>query len=294
MGVANLYMNKTNMTGEVFRSNRFRTPAGSELEIGVWVDRIGEHRDFLPPNGNAPAFRLLGLYAAVEVVSGRGFFQVKGREPLGVEAGTVFFVRPQEPCRYWPEGEWLQRFAVWGGPEAERLSDLLMPSSSPVFAAPGAVSRVCERLSALMDKDGPLAALERRIVLERLLCELLSDAASGVSLSSLPPSLRRALALISMKDGDLSLASAAKAAGLSGTHLRRLFKARLGLSPKDYAMSLRLNKAKELLSQGAEIKDVSARCGFSDVFHFMRSFKRRVGVTAGSYAKASGLCGALN
>lgn len=280
-------MDETDMNAFPCRSSRFRTPAGTELELGVWIDRIGEHRDRLPAGARPPKFRILGLYAAVEIVEGRGFFQIQGEGRREVSSGTVVFVRPQTPCRYWPAGEWLQRFVVWGGPEAARISDLLLPSASLVLRAAGSVSRAYERISPLMDADGLPPAFERRIALELLLMDLLADGSTGLSLNSMPQPLSRALEILASKGGVSGIERLAKRCGVSDTHLRRLFKAHLGMGPKDYAMSLRLSKAKSLLSQGLEIKDVAARCGFADVFHFMRCFKRRVGSTAGSYAKSA-------
>ena len=285
MSISGNCMNKTNM----FKSSRFRTPAGDELKLGIWVDRIGEHSNWSAGVAEPPPFRLLGLHAAVEIVSGQGFFEIQGASRLSVSSGDIIIVRPQEPSRYWPDGEWLERFIVWGGPEAGRLSELLMPSATLVRRAGGVVSGAYERLGVLMERDGLLSAFERKLVVERMLLDLCSDGKSGLALKSLPSGLRKALALIAAQDGHVRMSQIARNCGLSETHLRRLFRLHAGMSPKDYAMSMRISRAKSLLCQGLGIKEVATLCGFPDVFHFMRTFKRLVGVTAGSYAKTASL-----
>lgn len=83
---------------------------------------------------------------------------------------------------------------------------------------------------------------------------------------------------------DLSLAELAQAANLSTYHFSRLFKESTGLSPHQYVIWRRVDRAKTLLASGAmPLHQVARAVGFSHQQHLGRHFKRLVGVTPGRY-----------
>lgn len=69
--------------------------------------------------------------------------------------------------------------------------------------------------------------------------------------------------------------------GLSYAQLRRKINAVTGLPPARYILSLRIEKAKELLarSPGITISEAAYRTGFSDNSHFTKVFRRITGLT---------------
>jgi transcriptional regulator GlxA family with amidase domain len=82
----------------------------------------------------------------------------------------------------------------------------------------------------------------------------------------------------------LSIENMARRANLSPSRFSALFKRRYSLSPHQYLLNLRVNHAKELLrntelSQG----EIAVYCGFSDIHHFSKTFKKRTGATPGEY-----------
>lgn len=79
--------------------------------------------------------------------------------------------------------------------------------------------------------------------------------------------------------GDLSLAEIAAAANLSPYHFARTFKRSTGLSPHQYVMHRRIERAKELLrSTDLPVGVVARRVGFASPSHFSQQFGRLVGV----------------
>lgn len=68
---------------------------------------------------------------------------------------------------------------------------------------------------------------------------------------------------------------------MSRFQLIRAFNRRIGVSPHQYQVHVRVRRAKYLLRRGLPLKDVAAQCGFSDQSHFTRLFKKHVGVTPG-------------
>lgn len=99
--------------------------------------------------------------------------------------------------------------------------------------------------------------------------------------------LRALLDYIERHIGDPSLNNIALAEkmGVSEVYLRRLFVAHCGTSPKQYILDLRVEKAKQLLSDHLyTVTEVAEKCGFSSVYHFCRVFKQRTGMTPSEYA----------
>lgn len=73
---------------------------------------------------------------------------------------------------------------------------------------------------------------------------------------------------------DMSVASLAKYIGINRSHLYRIFKAYLNISPMDYILNYRLEKAKFFLRETKiPVTDIAYSCGFNDVAHFSKIFK---------------------
>ncbi|MBD1919522.1 helix-turn-helix transcriptional regulator [Microcoleus sp. FACHB-831] len=81
-------------------------------------------------------------------------------------------------------------------------------------------------------------------------------------------------------DQDLKLVELSAIAQLSPYYFLRLFKQRTGITPHQYILQRRIEKAKHLLKYSElSIADIAALTGFSDQSHLTRCFKRIVGIT---------------
>jgi transcriptional regulator GlxA family with amidase domain len=99
------------------------------------------------------------------------------------------------------------------------------------------------------------------------------------------PALRELQAWIAGHlDEDLSVAALADRAGLSERSFARAFRAEVGQTPAVYVETLRVERARALLEDGAEALDAVARAaGFSSAEVLRRAFHRRVGVSPAAY-----------
>ncbi len=71
---------------------------------------------------------------------------------------------------------------------------------------------------------------------------------------------------------------------ISEVYFRQLFKQTYNTTPRQYILELRLQNAKQLLSDRTiPISEVSEKCGFSNIYHFCRSFKGHTGMTPTEY-----------
>jgi AraC family transcriptional regulator len=81
-------------------------------------------------------------------------------------------------------------------------------------------------------------------------------------------------------DRDLSLKELAAIVQMSAHYFSQLFKQSTGITPHQYVIHCRIERAKELLKQRKlTISDVAKVVGFVDQSHFHRHFKRLVGIT---------------
>lgn len=82
----------------------------------------------------------------------------------------------------------------------------------------------------------------------------------------------------------ITIKKLAKRASMSESHFIRVFKKETGLSPMDYLIALRIEKAKKLLRAGTKnITEISLLCGFNSVSHFSSSFSKSEGISPSKY-----------
>ena len=88
---------------------------------------------------------------------------------------------------------------------------------------------------------------------------------------------------------DVSLSALAERYEVSYSHLSKLFHDYSGLTFREYLLTLRLEKAADLLvSTDLPIKRVAYESGFRDTGYFIRQFKRKHGLTPVNYRKRGG------
>lgn len=84
-------------------------------------------------------------------------------------------------------------------------------------------------------------------------------------------------------DENIQLDDLMEISGFSRFHLIKVYRERFGLAPNQYLNNLRIEKAKQLLIKGMKAQDVGYSVGYFDQSHFIRHFKKIVGVTPSAY-----------
>lgn len=83
----------------------------------------------------------------------------------------------------------------------------------------------------------------------------------------------------------ISLTDVAQKVNVSQFHFLRMFKRYMGVSPHQYRIQTRVQRAKNLLQKEVPLVEVALETGFNDQSHFTNTFKRYAGVTPKKYIK---------
>jgi AraC-like DNA-binding protein len=123
---------------------------------------------------------------------------------------------------------------------------------------------LCLALAQLQTRHKPVvsaSARKTRLLLQKLVAWLSENLAASISVDDM----------------------AARVA-LSGSHLRRVFRAEFGVGPSQYFQELRMREARRLLRESAlPIKAISSQLGFNDLAHFYRSFRKHTEMAPADY-----------
>jgi AraC-like DNA-binding protein len=103
-----------------------------------------------------------------------------------------------------------------------------------------------------------------------------------------PHSLNWVPSYLSFHIGEpLSVADMARRANLSPSRFGVVFRRHFGLSPHQYFLRLRIEHAQELLRMtDLPQREIAEYCGFADVHHFSKAFKRITRLPPGAYRTA--------
>jgi AraC-like DNA-binding protein len=89
---------------------------------------------------------------------------------------------------------------------------------------------------------------------------------------------------------DLTLEAIASQAGMSRAYFSTVFKRLYGISPWDYILSRRIERAITLMEEQKDrtILELASLCGFNNTANFNRTFRRITGKTPTEYRKDGG------
>ncbi len=86
---------------------------------------------------------------------------------------------------------------------------------------------------------------------------------------------------------NVTVGDMAKHVNFTRNHLYLLFKNEYGISPQEYLLNLRIEKAKELLLNEKQllISEIALAVGYSDALYFSRLFRKKVGISPKEFVK---------
>jgi AraC-like DNA-binding protein len=94
------------------------------------------------------------------------------------------------------------------------------------------------------------------------------------------------IALAQSTDDIIDMRQLASTYHMSYAHFRRAFKQQSGLSPYQYHLQLRINRARELLhSTTLSVGQVALQLNFPNPYYFSKIFKKKTGMSPSSWRR---------
>jgi AraC-like DNA-binding protein len=246
-------------------------------------------------------WRTLPFMVSAEIVDGADLMEFEDRAPITMAEGECLVVTagirhrftlisPRQAVSRWSHAQ----FTAFGS------LDILALVEPPLVLRGAPARRIGEINQRIVEQEREpslLGAARRRAALFHLLEAILAESVqSSRSLETLREAQRLAPALVlieeHLEDTELSVEGLARACGLSTSRLHAVFAAATGTSPARFLQRRRMARAEQLLISGdLLIREVAARTGYGDEFHFSRLFKRLHGTSPLAYREQARLSG---
>jgi AraC-like DNA-binding protein len=231
-----------------------------------------------------PTGRILCEYQVVYITRGSGWFKTVDQQLHTIAPGTAFLLFPGVWHTYCPlkETGWDEYWVGFKGAYPDTLvrKGFFSPSR-PVFSL-GLNEGIIQDFHSIFElaADEPPGfqyALGSRVM--NLLAQMLRITLEGEQTTEEERILQASRCHFQENIyGTINLRELLHRVGMGESGLRTLFKKFTGLTPYSYFLSMKVNKAKELLVEGQHtVKEISFLLGFQSETYFSRFFKARNG-----------------
>lgn len=252
------------------------------------VINIG-YEDCPPGYGYGPTLRPYHLIHFV--TEGCGKLVIR-QEEYTVETGDAFFI-PAEQIAYY-EGSvsrpWTYSWIGFTGTQAKNIARELLSSSGGQFVLrdldTARYRDVIKAGAELKEVNAASHYLANSVLYQvvALLCEELQKEGYREQDISLADEIK--FYLDSKFSENIQMQEIAGIFHIHPNYMNQIFRKKFGISPKQYLMNLKLDKAKNMLSTtDLPILLIAASLGFADQLSFSRTFKGRAGVSPTDYRK---------
>jgi AraC-like DNA-binding protein len=233
-------------------------------------------------------------FATLEYVAeGEGRISFGGAEAQALRPGTLFVHGPGVSLRMQTEpGRMLLKYFVCLTGHGARAA---IEAHGPVFGTSVMLARhadVRDMFDLLIREGGEHTPFTREICdrLSELLLLKISEARRHRSDGRASPAREKFLRCKTLIDEEAarlsSLEEIASELHAEASGLNRLFRRYQGVSPYQYLLRCKMNlAARDLMSSGGFVKEVAARAGYADPYHFSRVFKAVHGISPAHFLR---------
>jgi AraC-like DNA-binding protein len=238
--------------------------------------------------------RILAAYQFVYITEGRGFFECeRSSKRQRVEPGTIILVFPGVWHRYAPDPDvgWVEQWIECSGPVFEKAQKAghLKPENSllRVGLLPNLLRSFDYCHALAQQHSSALQSLLSTMGLHLLAVVLETRYAKYDALRSTDEKVRQGQVQLANRYSErLNVEQLASGLNVSYSSFRQAFKQRTGISPKQYQLQIRLQKAQDLLVNTSKtVAEIAEILSFNSAFHFSKQFKRRVGMPPNAWRR---------
>ncbi len=225
------------------------------------------------------------------IISGKGEYVANGKT-YQLEKGMIFLIKPGQTTIYSADKEEPWTY-FWLGFEGERVADLLAQCG---FCDNELVKKL-EKPNDFEKWSGQLLDFLRKeeeneysLMGYFYLClSLLRNKPSNHNQDYARHYYEKAIEYIQVQYGyDIKISNIARAIGVDRSYLYKVFMKYGTLSPQQYLIQFRLEKAAELIrSSSYSLLEIALSCGFLDMSSFYKQFKKYFNMTPRQFKQQS-------
>ncbi len=260
----------------------FHEKDGEEL----FIKGIGFHNfNYIRP---IYTFRVQSFHTLHIVLEGSGTLKVEDKV-YSVKKGDMFYIPPDTNLCYYPDDEFLWQY-IW-----IKFEGKMAHSYGEKFGFKNTNLKPCKdfinvyhmfkRIFDAKDNNIPIGYYDVVSLFYKLL-----DINTTYNKTTSPTLCESVMTYIDchLTDSYLSLEKICEYFNISHSYLCKIFKNEKNITAKNYIVTSRINLATKLLtSSDLRINEIAYSVGFSDEIHFMKTFKKIMGVTPSEYKKGN-------
>ena len=213
-------------------------------------------------------------------------------EPVVSEPHACIVFAPGTPQHFFSETAIIHDWVHISGVQESVFSSFGIPVNTLMYPHKyGFITDIMRELESEFFTDSAYSSVLRKAKLTELFVKLgreISSGVSGISVNertvALLQTLRRRLVL--QYSEDWTVERMAAEIGLSPSYLHAAYRNYYRISPASDLISIRMERAKFYLTgTSLTVGDLAARLGYANTTHFIRQFKKQVGVSPLCYRK---------
>ncbi|AEF83498.1 helix-turn-helix domain-containing protein [Leadbettera azotonutricia] len=275
-------------------------------KLGMLCTTVGEietpSRTVYPLNKNAhpAAFRevaegrILPEFQLVYISDGAGIFNT-GDKTYTVSTGSMLLILPGMKHHYKPlyETGWHEYWVGFTGSFFDGLVTEGILSQEQIFFEIGLHDYIVSIFTRIFDEVCSQQPLFQIKACSRIFL-LLADLLTGERRKVHPEYSKQQLIVEKAKElmeaniyKEIDIPSIAQKINISASHLNDVFKAYSSITPYQYYIQIKINRACRLLEQtDLTVKETAFQLGFNDQYYFSRQFKQKTGIPPSSWKKS--------
>jgi AraC-like DNA-binding protein len=238
--------------------------------------------------------RILSEFQLLYIANGKGIFESENTAPIIVEAGTAFLLFPGVWHRYKPleETGWEEFWVGFKGHYAEYLmqQDCFMPQKPMIkIGFNSEFLNVFIRLIDTLKYEGvAYRQLSSCLVIQLLGLVYTSALMSEKSHNRQEQIIHHIRYKIHENwESEINFEELASQFNVSYVWFRKAFKAVMGISPGQYHLNIKIEKACQIIRETTlSISEIAYKTGFYSEFYFSKIFKKKMNVSPSDYRKA--------
>lgn len=262
----------------------------------VGRQNIAENEEY-PPQGHPTRYlfdiqkgRILNEYQLLYITKGKGLFSSEPSGLCQIREGSMFLLFPGERHTYRPDEStgWNEYWIGFNGAIMDEwVRNGFFTKENPVFNVGVNEEIISLYKKAIMIADAQEANYQQ--ALAGIVCNLVCMAIylsrnKDFNSSNISAQINSAKIAVHENISTITPEELARLVCMSYSKFRKIFKEYTGFAPSQYIQEVRINMAKEMLTNTSRsIKEIAFELGYENKDYFFTVFKKVVGITPANY-----------